>query len=270
MEEQRFDVWAAGDAYERYMGRWSRQVAEVFVARLGGGSGLRWLDVGCGTGALTAAVAARCRPRALVGLDRSAGFVRAARSAAPAPAHFAVADALALPVRDAACDAVVSGLALNFLPSPGAAVAEAVRAVRPGGLVAAYVWDYAGGMGFLRRFWDAAAEVDPSAAALDEGRRFPDCRPGPLRALWTGAGLVDVVVEPIEVPTVFTGFADFWEPFLSGQGPAAGYVAALAPAARDRLRGRLGETLPARADGSIPLAARAWAVRGRRPDRVRR
>ncbi|MFG2877026.1 class I SAM-dependent methyltransferase [Streptomyces sp. NPDC048337] len=267
MEEQRFDVWAAGDAYERYMGRWSRLVAEVFVARLGAGSGLRWLDVGCGTGALTAVVAARCRPRALVGLDRSPGFVRAARAAAPA--RFAVADALALPVRDAACDAVVSGLALNFLPSPQTAAAEAARVVRPGGLVATYVWDYAGGMEFLRRFWDAAAEADPSAAALHEGHRFPVCRPGPLRALWTGAGLVDVAVDPIEVPTVFTGLADFWEPFLSGQGPAPGYVSALAPAARDRLRDRLADTLPARPDGSIPLAARAWAVRGRRPERPR-
>ncbi len=265
MEEQPYDVWAVGDAYDRYMGRWSRQVAEVFEDRLGGGTGLRWLDVGCGTGALATAVVARCRPRAVVGLDRSTGFVRAARAAAPAPAYFAVADALALPLRDAVCDAAVSGLALNFLASPEAALAEAVRVVRPGGLVAAYVWDYAGGMAFLRRFWDAAAAVDPAASALDEGRRFPLCRPGPLRALWAGAGLADVAVAPIEVPTVFTGFADLWEPFLSGQGPAPGYVATLTPAARDRLRAGLAATLPTRPDGSIPLSARAWAVWGRRP-----
>ncbi|MEU4497811.1 methyltransferase domain-containing protein [Streptomyces sp. NPDC023998] len=265
MKEQRFDMWAAGDAYERYMGRWSRLVADGFVASLSCADGLRWLDVGCGTGALTAAVAARCRPRMVVGLDRSAGFVVSARAAAPASACFVVADALSLPVRDEWCDVAVSGLALNFLSGPGAAVAEMARVVRPGGLVAAYVWDYAEGMAFLRHFWDAAVAVEPSAAALDEGRRFPVCRPDPLRALWTEAGLVDVAVAPIEVPTVFAGFADLWEPFLAGQGPAPGYVAALAPITRDRLRDTLGEAVPTRPDGSIAFTARAWAVQGSRP-----
>ncbi|MFB7170990.1 class I SAM-dependent methyltransferase [Streptomyces sp. NPDC056254] len=265
MGEGPADVWAEGGAYERYMGRWSRRVAEAFCARLDVPAGQRWLDVGCGTGALTAVVAARCRPRAVLGLDRSAGFLRAARDAAPAPARFAVADALALPVRDASFDAVVSGLALNFCEPPASAVAEAARVARPGGLVAAYVWDYSDGMALLRRFWDAAAAVDPAAAALDEGRRFALCRPGPLHALWTGAGLADVSVATVEVPTVFSGFEDLWEPFLSGQGPAPGYVAGLAPAARDRLRTRLAATLPTGPDGSVPLAARAWTVRGRRP-----
>ncbi|MBT2448658.1 class I SAM-dependent methyltransferase [Streptomyces sp. ISL-43] len=262
------DTWAAGDAYERYMGRWSRLVADGFVTWLECADGLRWLDVGCGTGALTAMVAARCRPRKVLGLDRSAGFVTTARAAAPAPACFAVADGLSLPARDAVCDVAVSGLALNFFPAPGAAVAEASRVVRPDGLVAAYVWDYAEGMGFLRHFWDAVIAVDPSAAAVDEGRRFPVCRPDPLRSLWTGAGLVDVDVVPVEVATVFSGFADLWEPFLAGQGPAPGYVAALAPAARDRLRDALRASVPTRADGSIALTARAWAVRGRRPLRA--
>lgn len=268
MEEQRIDLWAAGDAYERYMGRWSRRVADGFVTWLDCADGLRWLDVGCGTGALTATVAARCRPRAVVGLDRSAGFLLRARVAAPVPASFVVADGLSLPVRAAGCDVAVSGLALNFLPVPGAAVAEAARVVRPGGLVAAYVWDYADGMALLRHFWDAAVAVDPSAAAVDEGRRFPVCRPGPLRSLWTEAGLVDVSVAPVEVATVFSGFADLWEPFLAGQGPAPGYVAALAPDARDRVRDALRERVPARADGSIALTARAWAVRGRTPVRA--
>ncbi|MFJ9822853.1 class I SAM-dependent methyltransferase [Streptomyces sp. NPDC101160] len=273
MTEQRFGAWVAGDAYERYMGRWSRLVAEEFVAWLSADDGLRWLDVGCGTGALTSTVAVRCRPVTVVGLDRSAGFVASARAAAPAPARFAVADALSLPLRDEACDAAVSGLALNFLPEPVAAVTEAARVVRHGGLVAAYVWDYSAGMEFLRCFWDAAAVVDPSAAALDEGRRFPVCRPEPLRAAWAEAGLTDVAVAPIEVPTVFAVFEDLWEPFLAGQGPAPGYVAGLAPAARDRLRDALRRTVPVRPDGSIALTARAWAVRGRRPglrERARR
>ncbi|KAB1148087.1 class I SAM-dependent methyltransferase [Streptomyces luteolifulvus] len=265
MTERRFDVWAAGDAYERYMGRWSRLVADGFVTWLGCGSGLRWLDAGCGSGALTSVVADRCRPATLLGVERSPGFVATARASASAAVHFAVADAQLLPVRDAVLDVAVSGLVLNFLPAPDTAVAEAVRVVRPGGLVAAYVWDYGEGMGFLRRFWDAAIALDPSAAALDEGRRFPLCRPEPLRALWTGAGLVHVAVAPVEVPTRFAGFADLWEPFLAGQGPAAGYVAALAPTARTRLRETLREAVSERPDGTILLTARAWAIRGHRP-----
>uniref|UniRef100_A0AAU2JJH6 Class I SAM-dependent methyltransferase n=1 Tax=Streptomyces sp. NBC_00049 TaxID=2903617 RepID=A0AAU2JJH6_9ACTN len=272
MTQQSGEVWAAGDAYERYMGRWSRLVADGFVTWLESwpecGPGARWLDVGCGTGALTAAVTARCRPRAVLGLDRSAGFVAAARAAATRPAHFAVADGTALPVRAEGWDAAVSGLVLNFLPSPSAALAEAARAVRPGGLVAAYVWDYAEGMTLLRHFWDAARAADPSSGALDEGRRFAMCRPEPLRALWERAGFADVTVAPLEVTTAFAGFTDLWEPFLSGQGPAPGYVATLDPPARDRLRDLLRETVPTRPDGSIALPARAWAVRGRRPRRV--
>ncbi|MCD9874658.1 class I SAM-dependent methyltransferase [Streptomyces sp. NR30] len=185
--------------------------------------GAHWLDVGCGSGALASTVARRCRPRTLLGVGRSAGFVAAARAQGSSPALFARADAQALPVGDAAVDVAVSGLVLNFLPEPGAAVAEAARVVTPGGLVAAYVWDYAEGMGFLRHFWDAVTAVDPSSAAeLDEGRRFPLCRPAPLRRLWSEAALVEVEVAPIEVPTRFTDFADLWDPLLAGQGPAPG------------------------------------------------
>ena len=127
------------------------------------------------------------------------------------------------------------------------------------------MWDYGDGMGLLRRFWDAAAEADPAAAALDEGRRFPDCHPQALHTLWTGVGLTAVSTTAIEVPTVFADFADLWTPFLSGQGPAPAYVASLAPAARDRLRDALRAAVPTAPDGSVPLRARAWAVRGVRP-----
>ncbi|MES5820491.1 methyltransferase domain-containing protein [Streptomyces sp. RG80] len=263
MSEGRFDVWAAGEAYERYMGRWSRLVADGFLEWLAPAPDARWLDVGCGSGALASTVAARCRPRTLLGLDGSAGFVATARATASGPAHFAVADAQALPVRDAVFDTAVSGLVLNFLPTPGRAPAEAARVVRPGGVVAAYVWDYAEGMDLLRLFWAAATDLDPSAAAQDERRRFPLCRPSALRLLWTEAGLTEVTVAPIDITTRFAHFDDLWDPFLSGQGPAPGYVAALPPAARERLRGTLRERVPADADGTITLRARAWAVRGR-------
>ncbi|MDT7842135.1 class I SAM-dependent methyltransferase [Streptomyces justiciae] len=265
MSERHFDVWAAGDAYERYMGRWSRRVADEFVRWLDCPPEARWLDIGCGSGALTSTVAVRCRPRALLGVERSAGFAATARAAAPPPARVAVADAQALPVRDAVFDAAVSGLVLNFLPDPGVALAEAARVVRPGGVVAAYVWDYGEGMGFLRHFWAAATTVDASAAAHDEGRRFPLCRPSALQPLWAGAGLTEVTVVPVEIPTPFADFDDLWTPFLSGQGPAPGYVTALAPDVRERLRRTLRERVPTGADGTIELTARAWAVRGLKP-----
>jgi SAM-dependent methyltransferase len=250
------------------MGRWSRLVAERFAAWVDPGPGLRWLDVGCGTGALTSAVTTRCRPQLMVGVDRSWAFAEVAAAAiAPGRGVTAVADAQALPFRDATFDAAAGGLVLNFLPDPTAALAELVRTVRPGGLIGAYVWDYAEGMAFLRHFWDAARSVDPSAASLDEGHRFPLCRPEPLRALWTDAGLDDVQVTPIEVPTHFAGFPDLWEPFLAGQGPAAGYVAALPPELRDRVREALRTSLTTAPDGSIALTARAWGVKGRTPKR---
>lgn len=262
MTERRFDVWAAGDAYERYMGRWSRLVAAEFVAWLPCPPGARWLDIGCGSGALTSTVAARCRPRTLLGLDGSAGFVTTARASTSDPVHFAVADAQALPVRDALFDVAVSGLVLNFLATPAVALAEAARAVRPGGLVAAYVWDYAEGMEFLRHFWAAATTVDPSAAVHDESRRFPLCDPTALSNLWGEAGLTRVTVAPIDITTRFPHFDDLWSPFLSGQGPAPGYVATLSPATRAQVRRTLHERVPAGADGTIALKARAWAVRG--------
>lgn len=133
----------------------------------------------------------------------------------------------------------------------------------PGGVVAAYVWDYADGMQFLRYFWDSAAVLDPTAADLAEGARFPLCRPGPLADLWRAAGLVGVEATGLEVPTLFGDFDDYWNPFLGGQGPAPTYAMSLTEEARDRLRDHIRARLPVAADGSIPLSARAWAIRGR-------
>jgi SAM-dependent methyltransferase len=258
-------IWEVAEAYERYVGRWSVPVASDFVAWLALPGGLRWLDVGCGTGAVSRAVAAGAAPELVHGIDRSGGFVEyAARQAGRATVRFSVGDALELPVADGTFDVAVSGLVLNFLPDPARAVSELRRAVRRGGTAALYVWDYAEGMQLIRCFWDAAVALDPDARALDEGERFPLCQPHALEALFRDAGLGEVEARSIVVPTLFTDFDDFWQPFLGAQGPAPAYVASLADADRDALRERLRAALPAGADGSIALSARAFAVRGRR------
>jgi SAM-dependent methyltransferase len=257
------DVWAAGQAYEPYIGRWSRLVASRFVAWLAPLPGARCLDVGCGTGALTATIL-DALPRAYVcSLDASSAYVAFARSKiADQRATFGAADAQSLPVRSASVDLVISGLMLNFVPDPARALAEMSRVVRPGGTVAVYVWDYAGEMQLIRHFWDAAVELDARAASLDVGPRFPICKPGALEALFLGANLIQVESRAIDVPTTFRNFADYWDPFLGGQGPAPAYAMSLSDAHRMRLRDRLRSRLPTEADGSIALIARAWAVRG--------
>ena len=175
---------------------------------------------------------------------------------------FRLGHAEALPVETASCDAVGSALMLNFVPDRARALAEMRRALRPGGLVAFYVWDYpGGGLELVHAFWVAAAALDPAAGDLSEDRRFPMCTPDALTALATGAGLARVECTAIEVPTVFRDFEDYWHPFTLGAGPAPGYCASLAPEARQRLKERLQATLPRRPDGSIHLEARAWAVR---------
>jgi SAM-dependent methyltransferase len=249
------------DAYDAYVGRWSRQVSVAFLRWLDLPPGLRWLDVGCGTGALTAAIVANGQPESVVGVDPSAAFLAQARTTLPG-VTFHEGDARELPLFDDDVDVVVSGLALNFVPQPSQAVAEFTRVAKPGATVAAYVWDYADGMAMIRYLFDAATTLDTGAAELDEGRRFPLCRAEALEQLWNDHGLAAVAVEPIEVPTTFRDFDDYWSPFLGGQGPAPGYVMSLTDDRRAELRELLRDRLPTREDGSIPLTARAWAVRG--------
>lgn len=257
--------WSSGEAYESYVGRWSRQVAREFLSVLAIPPGSRWLDVGCGTGALSESILALTCPSEVLGIDASPSYVTHAKARiVDERARFEVADAQQIPFEDGRFDAAVSGLMLNFLPQPARGVSEMVRVVRPGGTVAAYVWDYAGEMQLMRHFWDAAVALDPAAREQDEGRRFPICRPGPLQDLFQDAGLEDVAVRAIDIPTVFRDFDDFWSPFLGGQGPAPGYSMSLSEDRRAALRERLRATLPVASDSSIHLIARAWAARGRR------
>jgi len=265
-QPQRKDVWAAGDLYEPYVGRWSRRVATEFLNWIAVPEGKDWLDVGCGTGALTQAIIQHKNPNSVIGMDASPAYAAYAKArTGGSRARFEVGDAQSLPIDTAGLDAAVSGLVLNFVPQSPQAVAEMARVVRPGGVVAAYVWDYAGKMELMRYFWDAAVALDAAAIGLDEGRRFPICQPKPLAGLFVQAGLSEVEVRPIDVATDFRDFDDYWSPFLGGQGPAPGYAMSLSEERRAELRERIRSELPIGKDGSIHIVARAWAVRGCKP-----
>jgi SAM-dependent methyltransferase len=257
------DRWEAGDAYEAFMGRWSRRLAQAFLTWLQPAPALHWLDVGCGPGALTSAICNHANPASVLGCDLSAPFVEHARQRVQHPAAtFAVAGAGDLPRRDDGFDAVVSGLVLNFTPDPVAALAAMQECARAGGIVSAYVWDYADGMQFLRVFWDEVVALDPNAASQDEGRRFPLCREPALRAAFDAAGFDRVTTTALELDTVFANFDDYWAPFLQGTGPAPGYVASLDDAAREALKSRLRHRLHTDPDGRVYLRARAWCACG--------
>jgi SAM-dependent methyltransferase len=258
------DHWQDGPGYEAYVGRWSRRVAERFLPWLDVGRGAGWVDIGCGTGVLSKTILELEDPESVVGIDPSTAFLSAARTSIRDPrVSFVEGAAEAMPLAAASADAVVGGLMLNFVPDVGRALAEMRRVVRPESLVASYVWDYAGEMQLIRRFWDAAVALDPAAAQLDQGTRYPICRPEALEAAFVDAGLEEVAVSGIDIPTIFEDFDDYWEPHLRGVSSAPRYVVSLDEAARERLRRRLDETLPREPDGSIELTARAWAVRGR-------
>jgi SAM-dependent methyltransferase len=256
-----FDAWSAGQSYEHYMGRWSRKIAVDFLQWLEPPKNADWLEIGCGTGALTDAILTSCLPRTMTATDQSSDFVDHARKAIVDPrVSFATADALTLPARDATIDVVTSALVLNFIPDRVAALGEMRRVLRPGGLLSFYVWDYpGGGMEFIDTFWKAAASLDKAAADLDEGKRFPFCTLAGLWALCRDAGIADATIEAIEVTTEFPDFEAFWHPFTLGAGPAPGYCRSLGEDRREQLKQTLSATLGS--SGPIKLPARAWAVK---------
>lgn len=257
-------VWRATDAYEAYVGRWSRPLAEAFLAWFAVSARGRWLDVGCGTGALTEAVLGAADPIEVVGIDPSPDFLGVAQGGVSDPrVRFAVGDARDLPVTSDRYDAVVAGLVLNFISDPAPAVAEMERAARPGGAVGAYVWDFRGEMQRSQYFWDAVAATDPEAASLDPRPHFHTCEPEPMADLFRGAGLVDVAVRAIDLPMSFRDLDEFWLPHtMAGASVAQRYVSGLDDERQAVLREQLRTTLPFSADGSLHLIDRAWAVRG--------
>ncbi len=251
-----------GAAYERYMGVWSQLAGETFLDWLAPKAGLRWLDVGCGNGAFTELLAARCAPASLEGIDPAEGQLAFARTRPVARlARFTLGDAMALPFGDAAFGAAVMPLVIFFVPDPTKGVAEMVRVVGPGGSVSAYAWDMVGG-GFpyelLHAELRALGLVVPVPPSSDASRLEA------LRSLWTGAGLQAVETRVITVQRTFASFDDYWTTVL-GAPSAGATLAKMPPADLARLQARMRELLPADASGRITYQARANAVKGNVP-----
>jgi SAM-dependent methyltransferase len=263
-------MFGNAESYERFMGRWSRLVAERLVDFAQLPESGHVLDIGSGTGSLGFEIARR-KPRVRVtGIDPSREYVEYAASQASSGPNkfgdrtaFRTGDAQAMPFGDGEFDACVSLLVFNFIPDPAKALKEARRVTRAGGPISAAVWDYGSGMKMLRVFWDAAVGLNPAAEKLDE-KRMRLCRAGELDGLWRDAGLRDVQERPLDIEMRFASFEDYWAPFLLGQGPAGAYVrssnANTVQALRDAVKARL--RIKAE-DAAIVLPARVWAVRGR-------
>jgi SAM-dependent methyltransferase len=262
-------MFGDAEAYERFMGRWSRLVAPRLVDFTGLPERGRMLDVGSGTGSLAFAIAERSKHARVLGIDPSQEYVSYAGSRNPFAdrATFEVGDAQQLHFPDATFDAALSLLVFNFIPDPKEALLELRRVTRPGGKISAAVWDYGAGMRMLRTFWDAVSAMDPEAEKLDE-KHMPLCRAGELSALWRQGGLENLREQPIDIRMRFESLADYWDPFLLGQGPAGSYVRRLNRDKLQALRDEVKRRLSLRAENtSFVLQARVWSVRGTAPTR---
>jgi SAM-dependent methyltransferase len=248
-------------AYDRHIGRYGPELARALVGAAGVRPGERALDVGCGPGALTSELVSVLGAGHVAAIDPSAPFAQACRERHPGVA-VEVGAAEALPFADATFDHALAQLVVNFMTDPPAGVREMRRVTRPGGTVGAAVWDYAGGMTLLRRFWDAAAALDPAARELDEGRSMPFSTPDALTELWSSAGLAGVRVSSVTVSAAYESLEDLWEPLELGVGPSGAYVAALPADRRRAFKEELGRRLDA-GDGPFRLTARAWIAVGR-------
>ncbi len=259
---QQQNLFADGKAYERLMGRWSRLAGTQFLDWLDAPANLKWIDVGCGNGAFTQVLIARCAPLAVTGIDPSEGQIAFARTRPSAKmAEFRVGDAQALPFPDNSFDAASMALVIVFVADPLEAAAEMARVVRPGGLVATYMWEFPSGfphapIAEAMKSLGMAAPERPNVAA--SGRDA-------MRDIWQRAGLTSVETEIIRIRVAFADFADYWESSTVPVGPSGKALAALTPTDRENLKAQLRATLPIAADGTISYEAFANAVKGRVP-----
>lgn len=262
-------MFGNAEAYERFMGRWSRLVAPLLVEFTNVPDTGRVLDVGSGTGSLAFAIAERRSRCHVLGIDPSKEYVAYANSKNPFPDRvgFEIGDAQELHFPDSMFQASLSLLVFNFIPDPSKALHEVRRVTTPGGRISAAIWDYGAGMRMLRAFWDAAVSTDASAEKLDE-KHMPLCRAGELSLAWKQAGLEDVHEQPLDITMRFGSFSDYWDAFLLGQGPAGAYVRSLDRDQLQALRGEVRQRLALSAD-DVPFAlpARVWSVRGTVPKR---
>jgi len=245
----------SADAYDRFMGSWSRLLAPELADLAGIGPGQRVLDVGCGPGALTTELVSRLGAEHIAAVDPSESFVAAARERHPG-VDIRQASAEALPYPDGGFDAALAQLVVHFMTDPVAGLREMARVTRAGGVVAACVWDYADGRGPLGPFWEAAREIDPDAA--DESR-LAGARQGHLTDLLKAAGLAEVDEVGLSVSRDFPDFDAWWQPFTRGVGPAGVYLAKHEAAKQVQLREACRSALPV---GPFALTAVAWAARG--------
>lgn len=251
----------SAEAYDRHIGRYGPALARALIEIANVSAGQRALDVGCGPGALTAELCQVVGSDGVAAIDPTAPFVEACAQRLPG-VDVRLATAEELPFPDDSFDVTLSQLVVNFMSDAPAGVREMRRVTRPGGTVAAAVWDYAGEMTLLRRFWDAAVALDAGAVKSDEGRSMPYCTPDELERLWRDTGLQDPAVSALVVEAEYRDFDDLWQALEHGSGPSTAYASSLAAERRaelrDELRRRLG--VP---EGPFRLTARAWSVVGR-------
>ena len=255
------DNWNAGDPYEYFMGRWSSLMSVEFLSWLDSTASDVWLDLGCGTGALSESIVNRRSVGHLICVDPSKEYLIKAEQRV-GKGTYLVGSGSNIPVGDHTVDILVSGLVLNFIPDIDSALTEIKRVLKDGGILAAYLWDYSGKMEMLRYFWDAAVRENQDARQLDEGIRFPICNPDSLKKLFEDAGFLQIEVTTLDIETRFVDFDDYWKPFLGGQGPAPGYLSSLSNEDQEKLRIRVYNSLPIEANGSIRLTGRAIAIKG--------
>lgn len=263
-DNKKMESWSSGNLYNAYMGKWSEQIAKQFIKWLQPSDNALWLDVGCGTGALTKTIVHQASPELIYGLDPSADFISEAKTFVQSPqVNFLVGSGTDIAFNNNHFDYAVSALALNFMPNPQTAIQEISRVTKENGIIALYVWDYIDKMEWLRYFWSSAVALDKSASQYDEGVRFPICQPDNLKALFESCNLKDIELASLSIPAYFETFEAYWELLNIGNFPAPAYLKSLSKEKQTELKAHLQEAVPTQPDGLIYMATRAWAIRGK-------